>query len=86
MFCMFTLTVTSRGQVTFKKQVLQHLGLKPGDRIQLELLPDGRGLVKAARATGAIDDVIGALAGRSKKAATLEELKQAAEDGWSARR
>ena len=37
------LTVTARGQVTFRKEVLQHLGITPGDKIALDLLPDGRG-------------------------------------------
>ncbi|MEA0672209.1 AbrB/MazE/SpoVT family DNA-binding domain-containing protein, partial [Xanthomonas campestris] len=29
---MTTLTVTARGQVTFRKDVLQHLGIRPGDK------------------------------------------------------
>ena len=41
-----TLTVTVRGQVTLKKKVLQHLGIKPGEKIELKLLPDGRGVLK----------------------------------------
>lgn len=36
---MAILTVTARGQVTLKKEVLQHLGIKPGDKIELDLLP-----------------------------------------------
>ena len=44
---MTTLTVAARGQVTFRKEVLQHLGIKPGERIELELLPDGRAELKA---------------------------------------
>ena len=52
---MTTLTVTARGQVTFRKDVLQHLGIKPGEKIELDLLPDGRGILKAARLTGTIE-------------------------------
>lgn len=40
---MSTLTVTARGQVTFRKKVMEHLGVEPGGKIELELLPDGRG-------------------------------------------
>ncbi len=83
---MSTLTITSRGQVTFKKEVLQHLGLKPGDKLELDLLPDGKGLLKAASAAGTIDDVIGLLAKRSKKVATLEEISEASAEGWAGRR
>ena len=49
---MAKLTVTSRGQVTFRKEVLQHLGIRPGEKIELELIPGGRGIVKAARPAG----------------------------------
>ena len=80
---MSILTVTSRGQVTFKKDVLQHLGLKPGDKIEIDLLPGGRGLLKAAESTGRIEDVIGLLAKRSKKVATLEDISDASAKGWS---
>jgi bifunctional DNA-binding transcriptional regulator/antitoxin component of YhaV-PrlF toxin-antitoxin module len=79
---MTTLTVTERGQVTFRKEVLQHLGIKPGEKIELDLLPDGRGMLKAARPTGTIEDFVGLLAGRTKKVATIEEISEAAEQGW----
>ncbi len=80
---MTTLTVTARGQVTFRKKVLQHLGIKPGEKIELELLPDGRGVIKAARPSGKIEDFFGVLAGKTKKIATIEEMNQAAADGWA---
>jgi bifunctional DNA-binding transcriptional regulator/antitoxin component of YhaV-PrlF toxin-antitoxin module len=62
------LTVTVRGQVTFRKDVLQHLGVKPGEKIELELLPDGRGLLRAAQPAGTIDGFVGLLARRRRKA------------------
>ena len=83
---MATLTVTARGQVTFRKEVLQHLGIKPGEKIELDLLPDGRGLLKAARPTGSIDAFVGMLAGRSKKVATIEEIGEASARGWSGKK
>ena len=83
---MATLTVTTRGQVTFRKEVLQHLGIKPGEKIELDLLPDGRGVLKAARPTGSISSFVGLLAGRSKKVATIEEISDAAARGWAGRK
>jgi bifunctional DNA-binding transcriptional regulator/antitoxin component of YhaV-PrlF toxin-antitoxin module len=80
---MTTLTVTARGQVTFRKEVLQHIGIKPGEKIELDLLPDGRGLLKAARQTGTIASFIGSLADRTKKVATIEEINAAAAQGWA---
>jgi bifunctional DNA-binding transcriptional regulator/antitoxin component of YhaV-PrlF toxin-antitoxin module len=80
---MAILTVTARGQVTFRKEVLQHLGIKPGEKIELDLLPDGRGLLKAARPAGTIDRFVGLLAGRTKKVASLEEIDEAIVQGWA---
>jgi len=39
---MWTLTVRSRGRITLPKDLLQHLGVGPGDEIEFELLPDGQ--------------------------------------------
>ena len=83
---MTTLTVTSRGQVTFRKKVMQHLGIKPGEKIELDLLPDGRGLIRAAKAAGTIDGFLGLLAGRTKKVATIEEINEAAARGWAGKK
>jgi AbrB family looped-hinge helix DNA binding protein len=83
---MSTLTVTTRGQVTFRKDVLQHLGIRPGEKIELDKLPDGRVMLKASRPTGAIDGFLGLLAGKTKKIATLEEINDAAASGWTGRK
>jgi bifunctional DNA-binding transcriptional regulator/antitoxin component of YhaV-PrlF toxin-antitoxin module len=48
------LTVTASGQVSFRKEVLQHLGIQQGDKIELELLPDGKGAIRAARPSSSI--------------------------------
>jgi bifunctional DNA-binding transcriptional regulator/antitoxin component of YhaV-PrlF toxin-antitoxin module len=80
---MTTLTVTARGQVTFRKEVLQHLGIKPGEKIDLDLLPDGRGILKAVQRVGTIDDFVGLLAGRTKKVASIAELNEASARGWA---
>ena len=83
---MSTLTVTSRGQVTFRKKVMQHLGIEPGGKIELDLLPDGRGMIRAARPGGTIGEFIGRLSGKSKRVATIEELNDAAARGWAGRK
>jgi bifunctional DNA-binding transcriptional regulator/antitoxin component of YhaV-PrlF toxin-antitoxin module len=80
---MTTLTVTARGQVTFRKDVLQHLGIKPGEKIELDLLPDGRAALKAARPAGTIEGFLGLLAGKTTKVATIEEMNDAAAQGWA---
>lgn len=83
---MTTLSVTTRGQVTFRKEVLQHLGIKPGEKIELELLPSGRAVLKAARPAGSMTGFVGLLAGRTAKVASIEEMNEAAASGWAGRR
>lgn len=83
---MTTLTITARGQVTFRKEVLQHLRIKPGEKIELDLLPDGRAELKAARPTGSMDGFVGLLAGRTTKVATIEEINEATASGWAGRK
>jgi bifunctional DNA-binding transcriptional regulator/antitoxin component of YhaV-PrlF toxin-antitoxin module len=83
---MTTLTVTARGQVTFRKEVLQHLGIQPGEKIELDLLPDGRGVLRAALPTGSIHSFIGMLAGRAPKVVSIEEMNEAAASGWAGKK
>jgi bifunctional DNA-binding transcriptional regulator/antitoxin component of YhaV-PrlF toxin-antitoxin module len=75
---MATLTVTERGQVTFRKEVLKHLGVKPGEKIELQLLPGGKGVVQAERRKGSIRDVAGFLNGKTNGVRlTIEEINEA---------
>ena len=83
---MKTLTVTTRGQVTFRKEILQHLGIQPGEKIEIELLPGGRGVLTAARPAKKINGFLGLLAGRTKKTASIDQINQAAEEGWAGRK
>lgn len=83
---MTILTVTERGQVTFRKEVLRHLGIKPGEKIELDLLPDGRATLRAAPAREPIDRFIGLLEGKSAKIATDEEIAEAVAAGWTDKR
>jgi antitoxin PrlF len=80
---MTTLTVTAKGQVTLRKDLLRHLGVEPGEKLEVDKLPDGRLSVRAARPTGSIDKLIGLLAGKTTKVATIEEINEAIEAGWA---
>lgn len=76
-------TVTAKGQVTLKRDLLHHLGVKPGGRIDFYKLPGGELRVRAARPSGKIDSFLGLLAGKTNKVATIEEINEAAARGWA---
>lgn len=78
---MTLLAVTARGQVTFRKEVLQHLGIKPGEKIELHLLPDGRAELKAAQPKGSFREVRGILRGKTTGVRlSIDEINQAIAD------
>ena len=83
---MTTLTVTAKGQVTLRKDLLEHLGVHPGEKIVVDNLPDGRIEVKAARPTGKISDVFNFLKRKKGPSLSIEEINKIAARGWSRRR
>jgi AbrB family looped-hinge helix DNA binding protein len=84
---MRTLTVTAKGQVTLRKDVLEHLGVRPGEKISVEKLPDGRVEVKAVRPTGKISDAFGFLKAKRKgRSLSIDEINEIAARGWAGKR
>jgi len=82
---MTTLSLTRKGQLTLKREFLQHLGIRPGERIDCEKMPGGQLRLRPAQPAGDIEDFLGLLAGKTQKVATLEELDEAAAAGWAGR-
>ncbi len=78
-----TLTVTSKGQVTLRKEVLRHLGVAPGQKVEVDLLPNGRLELRAVKPTGSIEDVFGFLTRPGTKPLTIEEINEIIADGWA---
>lgn len=75
---MTTLTVTTRGQVTFRKDVLKHLGIQPGGKIRLDLLPNGRAELKADQPRGCWQQVYGMLEGKGNgRKLSIEDINDA---------
>jgi bifunctional DNA-binding transcriptional regulator/antitoxin component of YhaV-PrlF toxin-antitoxin module len=81
-----TLTITAKGQVTLRKDLLQHLGVLPGQKIMVDKLPDGRIEVKAARPIGKISDAFGFLKREDGPRLSIEEMNEFAARGWAGKR
>ncbi len=79
---MTTLTVTAKGQVTLRKEVLQHLGVGPGQKVEVDMLPNGRIEIRA-KPTGSIEDFIGCGHRPGTKPLTIEEISEIAAQGWA---
>ncbi len=83
---MSTLTITAKGQVTLRKDLLKHLGVAPGEKIDVEKLPDGRIEMRAVRPTGKISDVFNFLKKENGPSLSITEINEIARRGWAGRR
>jgi len=70
---MSTLTVTAKGQVTLRKDVLEHLGVHPGEKISVNKLPNGRIEVTAARPAGKFRMLSASLSGKEDHPSRLKK-------------
>ena len=82
---MSQLTVTAKGQVTLRKDILKHLGVEPGDKIAVDKLPDGRVEVKAA-AAGKISEIFGLLKSPRRKPLSVARMNRIAARGWAGKK
>ncbi len=83
---MSTLTVTAKGQITLRKDLLKHLGIQSGEKLTVDKLPDGRIELKAARPTGKISDVFDFLKRDDGPSLSIEEINKVVAEGWAGRR
>jgi bifunctional DNA-binding transcriptional regulator/antitoxin component of YhaV-PrlF toxin-antitoxin module len=75
------LTVTAKGQVTLRRTVLHHLGVKPGEKVKVSLLPDGRVELMPAAERADISSLRGALRRSGQRAVSVREMQEAIEAG-----
>jgi antitoxin PrlF len=81
-----TLTITAKGQVTLRKDVLRHLGVKPGEKVVVDFLPAGRAELRSAKSPATIDGFIGCLRRPESRPLSIAEITEIAAEGWAGRR
>lgn len=75
------LTITAKGQVTLRQAVLDHLGLKPGDKVGVALKRDGRVELAPAVASHDLSRARGLLRHAVQRPVSLQEMQEAIEAG-----
>ena len=78
-----TLTVSRKGQVTLRRDILAHIGVRPGERIDVDFLPDAVARISAAREDATWADSLGLLEGRTDRAMSIEEINETISAGWA---
>lgn len=83
---MTTLTLTAKGQITLKKELLQHLGINVGDKINVEKLPNGSLSIQAVKQpekARSFADFAGCLPNKTGKTFSIEEINEAIADAYA---
>ncbi len=78
-----SVTVTSKGQVTFRRDLLAYLGAGPGDRLDISPLPDGGLEIRSRKRAGRLADLYGSLYDPDGPRLSLEEIDAAIAKGWA---
>ena len=74
--------ITKKGQATIPKAILEHLRLKPGDRVKFFVHPDGSVVLLPKLPAAALRGIIKS---RNRRPVTLDEMTKAAAEGAASR-
>ncbi len=77
------LTITAKGQVTLRQAVLDHLGVRPGEKVSVALLRDGKVELAPAVAGHGLRNLRGRLSRPDQRTVSLAEMQEAIEAGRS---
>lgn len=83
---MVELTLTAKGQVTLRKELLKHLGVKPGDKIVVDFGPNNKATLSASPKHSDLDGFFGSFHDPDQKPMTIEEMNEIIADGWAGKR
>ena len=73
------LKVTTKGQITLRKAVLDHLGVRPGERVSVDLLPAGRVVLRPGADRPPLERLRGLLNRPGQAPASVEDMQEAVE-------
>ena len=77
------LKITAKGQVTLKRELLDALGVRPGDKIVVEPVAPGRVEIRRAEQPGGLAAFIGCLKQAGGPVLSLEDIREATREGWA---
>lgn len=67
-------TVNSRRQITLSKELLQHLGVRPGDKSRFDKMQNGEVRIRADRIAGGLAGFFGSLKRDGQRPLTIDEM------------
>lgn len=79
------LIVSAEGEVTWRKEVLAHLGIGPGGKLVVDLLPDASARMQA-RPTRSMDALFGCLKRPGQPTLSIADMNEIIAAGWAGER
>jgi AbrB family looped-hinge helix DNA binding protein len=76
-------TLTSRGRLTIPKEIRQYLNLQPGQRVAIQIVPDGR--VNLRPLGRDVRELKGILRSRRRRPVSVEAMNEACAQGFAGR-
>ena len=79
------ITLSGRGQFTLNKGLLEHLGVKPGEQVSINKMPDGKLEISAKKDKWTADEAkqfFRDLFAKNKIHATIDEMNAAIAAGY----
>lgn len=80
---MNVVTITPKGQITLRKELLTHLGVRPGDKVSFDKLPGGEVMIRAIRPSGEVESFFGLLKREGQRPISIEEMNEIIAKGWA---
>ena len=78
---MSSLTITRKGQITLRRELLQFLGLTPGQKVEVNKLANGVLALQAASPQG-LESFVGCLP-PPDQALSVEDMNRVIAEGWA---
>jgi hypothetical protein len=77
--------VSANGQVTLGRDLMMHLGIRPGERVEVEALPGGVSRIRAARPGRTTEEFLHSLDGKvtSGEPLSIDDINRITAAGWA---
>lgn len=79
----FTMTVTARGQFTLNKRGMNHLGIRPGEKVTVSMEPDRTLRITPAKQKLSLDEVLESISKYDVGSASIEEINRLVASGYA---
>ncbi len=80
---MSTLTVTAKGQITLRQDLLKHLGVAPGQQVEVHKLPNGTLTIGSHAQDGDVNDFIACLHKHDAPVVSIDEMNEVIAQSWA---